>query len=227
MEIDIGARVFSADGNEVGQANRLVVNPNTREVLEIVVHKGTFLSRDITVPFHSVREATAGQIVLNLTAEGVRQLPDFVEELYSYLPSQQNQTGLFVFPELLYPRTYAFDATPVTTLKSAPPGSIELTEGVEVYAEDGKVGVVDEVLTDPDSAQITAFVVRRGLLLTRDIVVPISMVEHVDAQKVALRVTKDELEKTTINCQDRWSAGPTGQTVNGEVEEHRPENNIQ
>ena len=37
MQFDKGARVFTVDGKEVGRINRVVTNPNTKQVTVIVI----------------------------------------------------------------------------------------------------------------------------------------------------------------------------------------------
>ena len=50
MQVDIQAPVYCNDGTHVGKVDRVVIDPDAQRVTHIVIHKGTFLSRDIVVP---------------------------------------------------------------------------------------------------------------------------------------------------------------------------------
>lgn len=66
----------------------------------------------------------------------------------------------------------------------------------DVITNDGHhVGEVDRVVMDPRSLNVTHIVIRRGLLLTRDIVVPTSAVAQASKKAVYLNIPLGELEK--------------------------------
>src|SRR5678809_171638 len=82
LELKEGADVFTANGEQVGKLNRLILDPGTNEVTHIVVQKGWLLPADKVVPIAMINSALDEKIVLN---EGVRdfdQWPAFEETHY-------------------------------------------------------------------------------------------------------------------------------------------------
>jgi sporulation protein YlmC with PRC-barrel domain len=76
-----------------------------------------------------------------------------------------------------------------------PPHEATLHRGARVKATDGYVGQVDEFLVDPISEQITHLVLCEGHMWGRkDVGIPISLVERVEADTVYLKVDKHSIE---------------------------------
>jgi len=66
--------------------------------------------------------------------------------------------------------------------------------GDSVQAVDGRVGIVEKVIVDPDERKPGYLVVKRGRLRPRRIVVPVSLVEEVAAGQVTVSVTRAALD---------------------------------
>lgn len=66
--------------------------------------------------------------------------------------------------------------------------------GDRVQAVDGRAGLVEKVIVDPDERKPGYLVVRRGRLRPRRIVVPVSLVDEVAAGRVTLSVTRAALD---------------------------------
>ncbi len=69
--------------------------------------------------------------------------------------------------------------------------------GMDIISKDGKtVGHLDRVVLDPETLEVTHLIVRKGLLLTHDRVVPISRVAEAGdkAEKIKLVVTAEQVE---------------------------------
>ncbi|MCJ7700198.1 MAG: PRC-barrel domain-containing protein [Anaerolineales bacterium] len=59
---------------------------------------------------------------------------------------------------------------------------------------DGEIGKVDEFLVDPDTMHVTHIVMREGHLWeTKEISIPISMVQHISEKRVYLNVDKAQV----------------------------------
>ncbi len=98
MRINLGTKVMTADGKDVGKIDRLVVDPRSERMQEFVVRKGFFTEHDIIIPIGEVEDRAGNDdddtIHLRMTAEQVKQLPDFVEHSYVAAPSGM-YPGLF------------------------------------------------------------------------------------------------------------------------------------
>ncbi len=94
MRFNLGAKVYTADGEEVGKVDRLVVDPRTDTVNEFVVRRGLLTQHDVIIPTSEIRDRIGNdddhQLHLALTAARVRALPQFEESAYVVPP-----VGLF------------------------------------------------------------------------------------------------------------------------------------
>ncbi len=71
---------------------------------------------------------------------------------------------------------------------------MQFKQGTSVYTVDDKeVGRIDRVVIDPATLEVTHLVIRKGLLLTEDKVVPIKLVEQAAEDRVVLKSSEDGL----------------------------------
>ena len=98
MRINLGTKVMTADGKDVGKIDRLVVDPRSERMQEFVVRKGFFTEHDIIIPIGEVDDRAGNDdddtIHLRMTEDQVKKLPDFVEHSYMDAPNGM-YPGLF------------------------------------------------------------------------------------------------------------------------------------
>lgn len=98
MRINLGTKVVTVDGQDVGKIDRLVVDPRSERMQEFVVRKGFFVEHDIIIPIGEVDDRVGNDdddtVHLRMTADQVKQLPDFVEHSYMSAPDGM-YPGLF------------------------------------------------------------------------------------------------------------------------------------
>ena len=68
----------------------------------------------------------------------------------------------------------------------------EVRPGALVVGADDEIGRVERVVVSPGTGEVTALVVRKGLLLRRDLVIPIEAVADATEELVRVRLTTDE-----------------------------------
>ncbi|HVO41733.1 MAG TPA: PRC-barrel domain-containing protein, partial [Aggregatilineales bacterium] len=73
------ASVVAADGDPVGTVERVVINPRTRAVTDLVVSKGVLFTEDKVVSIDLVSDATKDQITSKKNAGDFSDLPSFEE----------------------------------------------------------------------------------------------------------------------------------------------------
>jgi uncharacterized protein YrrD len=72
---------------------------------------------------------------------------------------------------------------------------MQFKDGAEVVTGDGeKVGTIDRVVLDPKAKEVTDIVVRRGRLLARDKLVPMSLVASATEERVTLSPDAGDLD---------------------------------
>ncbi|MDW8060405.1 MAG: PRC-barrel domain-containing protein [Thermomicrobium sp.] len=99
MHIELGRPVMSRDGKRIGTVDQLVLDPVTREVQAIIVHRGLLLSEDRIVD-RALIDAVApdGTVWLSLDAERADELPRFVEAEFVRLTDEEAATLPYVWP---------------------------------------------------------------------------------------------------------------------------------
>jgi uncharacterized protein YrrD len=87
MKFKEGASVYTAEGEQVGEIVRVVIDPRTNEVTHLVVEKGFLFVTDRVVPIALVDKATAERVVLREDVEDLESLPRF--EQAHYVPVEE------------------------------------------------------------------------------------------------------------------------------------------
>src|SRR5437868_11855696 len=108
MQFNQGTPVVTADGQEIGHVDRVVVEPDDQEVTDIVVRKGMLLPEDKVIPIELIKSATADQVTLILDADHAKSLLPFEELHYlasdeEYMSASQNEvsTPLYWYPPIM------------------------------------------------------------------------------------------------------------------------------
>jgi uncharacterized protein YrrD len=205
IQFQKSATILTANGKQVGSLERVVVNPSTCVLTDIVVRTGTLLKQEEkVVPIELVAETNTSQIVLREEAGELKAFPPFEEER---LVSENGRTRgssspaddarIFVgYPSVGTPVVSASNKPIVTRIEqNIPEGTVAMKEGAKVITAEGKnVGSVERVLADSSVDQITHLLVSRGLFTKEAKLIPIHWVMTMGEDKVHLRVSKDSVE---------------------------------
>src|SRR5258708_33590453 len=84
MQFKDGCKVLTAEGQDVGRIDRVVLDPRSKAVTHLVVRKGVLCTEDKLVSVDRVAGATPERVVLAVRAEALAQLPLF--EATHYVP---------------------------------------------------------------------------------------------------------------------------------------------
>jgi uncharacterized protein YrrD len=211
MKINIGSSVKTSEGDEIGHVERVILNPDSKEVDGLVVHRGLILTRDVIVPLSLVQSADQSGVHLRVGKDRLYELPDFVERHYAARPGESSVVYPYTPGSILFPLSPTYGVAglpanyqPVAEGTQEPSGDVEVSEGTEVRAVDGTIGTVDEVRTDPEADRVTAFSVRRGFGLKRDVVIPIEFVDQVADNYIRLSLTIEQVEHLPVPITDRY-----------------------
>ena len=83
MQIKLGARVVASDGAPVGTVSRLVVDPQTRVLVELIVRHGRVATNDRLVERGLIEDVGVDGVVrLTLASTELDTLPDFTQVNY-------------------------------------------------------------------------------------------------------------------------------------------------
>ena len=70
-----------------------------------------------------------------------------------------------------------------------------VTKGKPIFCTDGPVGEVHDVLIDPETERPTHIILREGILVIKEVNIPVGYVQEVEGDRVLLKVNKEEVER--------------------------------
>jgi len=82
MQFEAGAVVLTAKADKVGNVDRVVLDPRTKEVTHIIVRKGMLFRKDKVLPVTMVAAAETDRVTLRPDAGDLSNVPDFEEAHY-------------------------------------------------------------------------------------------------------------------------------------------------
>ena len=184
LKIRPGTQVVS-NGEQVGRVERVVIRPETTEVGGIIISGWIVLGHEVFVPIEAVEAADPDAVRVALSLKELAQLPPL---------NSGYEKGAADAPGTGWAR--AAGLRPAASGQMlARAGGWPLRSGQRVVATDGDAGTLDIVLIDPRTDRARGFVVRKGLLRVRDIIVPIEWVQSVDRDRISLSVPRSRLDE--------------------------------
>lgn len=193
MRLDIETPIRYADGEQLGVIHKVIFDPESGIVQEVVVETGDLLGRLILVPVPLLRQDPGEVITIEASREDVEALPDYEVERYIDAPEGWQPSEDYMPGEDLRPVTSGFDLAPVFEESNAPPGTVELSQGTEVRCGEDRLGVVDKVLIDDESDQLVGLVVRPDDPDSPLWLIPPALIGEADALLVMLNCTLTDL----------------------------------
>lgn len=70
-----------------------------------------------------------------------------------------------------------------------------VTKGTPIFCTDGPVGEVHGVLVDPETESPTHIILREGILVIKEVSIPVDYVQEVESDRVLLKVDKEKVER--------------------------------
>jgi sporulation protein YlmC with PRC-barrel domain len=194
-DLRLHASVLSNDGHKLGTLSRFVVDTQSWTLTHIVVDTGIFrsgealwkggwgMSHDRVIPFAAVASASSDEIRITMSADEFKELSaDYVEEYFVRVQdakpgipdaSDVRRIAMSIPGE---PGPYLMQQT--TALR---PDESEISRDSPVWRLNPhqKIGEVERAVYDEATRKLTALVVRRGFLLTKDVSLPMQYVVEV------------------------------------------------
>jgi uncharacterized protein YrrD len=183
FEIRPGTQVISGN-DQVGRVRRLILRPDG-EVEGITISGWIVLGHDVYVPIEAVESAEPDAVRVSFSLAELSRLPP--------LDRDPAHAGGDDAPGPSVARA-GFLRSASSGQAEAIAGGWPLRAGQRVAATDGDVGDLDVVLVDPRTDRATGFVVRKGKLIVRDVIVPIDWVQSVARDRITLSVPRSRLD---------------------------------
>lgn len=204
MEIRLGVEVLLNDGSVAGRLEKVVLEPAKGAPSHIVVADGQLPPQGLIVPVGRVMAATQDRVRLAMDRAELEALPefdpdDFVSLEYGDWPGPYPVSSQ---PIVAWGRPYPVEGRPLAPpeppaelpyvaegTEPQPPGTIALAPGMRVAAFEGQpLGLVERVLTDPETGKATYLVVAGEWKDGANRLVPASWIRGVDGRDIVLVV---------------------------------------
>jgi uncharacterized membrane protein len=184
--IPLDADVECTDG-PAGHSTAIIVDPASHQISHFVVREQNQPHTPRLVPLDRVSETGHNLIRLNCTCAELANLEPFADVEYRTIEVPHYESTGYSGSPYYMPE--------ITTIpvehEYIPPGMMAVRPGTLVEATDGAVGQVDELLTNPDTGQITHLVLRQGHLWgQKAVLLPLSFVKKVENETVYLTLDK-------------------------------------
>jgi sporulation protein YlmC with PRC-barrel domain len=197
MRLETQAVVRTEDGTEVGRIDRLVLDPETKEVTHLVLKKGV-LPEDKVVPMGRVDAGTEEGVILRGDEAELELLPPFEEKHYveggGPAASPVAPMDLAVGPEygeavVPLPPAAAGTRPLVEVTRNIPDGTVAVKAGASVVAADSrKVGRLEQLRTRPGTDEVSELVIAQGFLGRTRRRIPVRWVQRMTDSVVRLQV---------------------------------------
>jgi uncharacterized protein YrrD len=199
--LNIGAEVSFQDGAG-GTLHKVVVDPQTKQVTDLVIVKGLLQRHDYVIPLSVVEQASENEIQVALYTQELASYPQYSEvEFEEPLDDWEH--------EIYYPREHVLVWNPIAGYIEQPRSIVpvirrRLPKGIPFGEEvigrssvvrniDGVVGKIDHLWLDRDSWEITHLIVRRGIV-PHYFVIPFSWISTITPQEVFIKGTDTQLK---------------------------------
>lgn len=213
MEFRKDTHVYTSDSKNAGVVDRVVLDPTTGEVTDIIVRQG-FFTEDKVISIDIIESADSDRVVLKKPASELHDLPPF-EEPY-YIPTNDldwHSAGaadvgapyaesLYLYPPVGAPAAAYGDGlvlTPPTepyaldeVHRNTPEGTVAVKEGTRVFSSDGNyVGDIEEVFVDEKTNRVTHFLLTKGVLFKEHKLIPRTWTRANGEEEIVLTVPMD------------------------------------
>jgi len=209
-DLRIGADVVSADGHKLGTVSRFVLRREGMTLTHVVVDTGILrsgeplwkggwgLNHDRIVPLAALAGATSERATLTMTADDFREHSvDFSEEYFEPMPDLE-PGDIDIGDVARITSSIPGEPGPWIMLETRAlgPDDIDIPKDAPVWRLNPhqKVGEVERVIFDEASGSVVDLVVRRGFLLTRDVVLPVRFIVEVIAGIVRIDIDDESLK---------------------------------
>jgi sporulation protein YlmC with PRC-barrel domain len=205
MEFHFGTAVEPSDGIRYGDLRRVVYDPETLEVVYLVVETADTDDDEILVPMGSIESADADIVQAALSTEQFDSLDQFAWSRNLAPPPNRDYADIDEEDEIA-PGTESPPVGAATGIESIaftpiieeeeyiPTGDGVIDADTEVWGTDGLLGKLRAVEVDDQTRRMASFTVREGTIFTHDVAVPVDWVDVIRPESIALTVDRGAVE---------------------------------
>jgi sporulation protein YlmC with PRC-barrel domain/uncharacterized membrane protein len=189
--VTLFARVMCVDGI-TGELIAIVIHPETEEIINLVIKDKTVSEPNTRlVPIERVIVSTPRTLELDCTRKEISRMQLFIPE--HYIEREFNPYGYaFNLPMMITPEWITSERPEQMHKK------LKLHRGLVIEAVDERIGQAGEFLIDPHTKEISHIILkRRPLWRKEDIIIPVSRISQIEAEKILINLEKHAVETMT------------------------------
>lgn len=210
MKLSRDMSVYTADGEQAGEIDRVVLDPQSKEITHVILREGWLFPTDVVVSMDMIRQTEADRLELTIQEDDLDALPEYQEQNYLLLEPSEVPRGPAMAGNLpamfrwympagrgapAGDMPYAKQLRQRENEPSIPEGSIPIETGAAVVTADAATaGSVKRIYTDPDSAEVSHFLVETGLVSKEHKLIPIDWVKSVSQEHIQLVISEASLD---------------------------------
>jgi sporulation protein YlmC with PRC-barrel domain len=198
MDIATDVCIVCLDG-PFGYLDGIILDPITDEVTHLVVQEDKLLGIKRMVPVEEIVESNFRYILLQCTLQELSEFELFTD--VEFIPVNDQFDYAYDLPDLedrtLFSWPYATTKPGFIPLEHehVPSNELMIGKNTEVFATDGRVGFIDDLMIKSDTHQITDLAVRVGYFWGyKDVDIPMDEIEKINPDSVFLKLNKDAVE---------------------------------
>jgi len=206
--IPIGAKIICTDGSG-GRLTAVIADPVSHSLTHVaVVEKSMLHGEERLVPIDRVTKTTRDTVYLNCTANDILQMEPFTRT--HYLEIDQGPDGYAYSPPYMttYPDGMMTPTPGYLTVQDylVPTGEVAIHRGMTVEATDGLAGQVGELLMDPQSGQITHFLLMKGHGWgKKEVAIQVSFIDRIETEIIHLKIEKEKIgQLPSLPVKRKW-----------------------
>ena len=212
-DLRAGADVFSHEGEKLGTLKHMVLKRSDLTLTHVVVDIGFLrsghhlwegglgLDYDRVVPVDELHAVTDDRVELRLTAPEFKDMPEYTEEHFEdphdLTPDDFDLTDVLVQAQRLAGFVNNVSNAWLVQRLNKPLDSVDIAEGTDVWRQNPhqKLGDIKRLLFDPATERLRAFVIRRGIIFQKDVVLPVRYITALYDDLVHVELTDAQLSQ--------------------------------
>lgn len=191
LDLPLGAQVYCQD-EPCGKLVKVVVDPATQQVTDLIVEKGLLLKHAYVLPVVTVDRMDGHDLYLTVHSAELSHYPEYRETTVREPAAGVTPARGALSAEL------GMGAEPTVPLvrkrlrEGIATGKTVIGRKTEVDTLHGAIGYVDHILMDTQNGKIAGVVMRKGLF-PEYVVIPLEEIGEVSTESVFVDLSQDEL----------------------------------
>jgi uncharacterized protein YrrD len=197
LALMLGANVYGRH-KHCGQLTKIVVQPNNRQVTDIIIEDGLIFKRAIVLPVSQVDETFGQTIILKISGEQLSEFQAYgettVEKGTSDWPAAK-AVGEIEYVSLPTTNIPSLAMTREKTRLGVRSDALILDSNTNITCLEGSIGHLSRVIVDAKDHLISDLVFKQGTLFPRHYMVSTYYIDSLNEAQAQIAITRSEADQ--------------------------------